>query len=231
MGQMGNESSIESLAAFFNKFKARRFNKRDLVAVDQEVSRKVFFIKEGYMRVYRISEQGEELTLTILKPFDLYPITWGQDNTLDNCYLEAVTTLDVWIVPQEEFFTYIKSNPVMFNKLTGYISMRLNSLLTRMEYLVFGTAYTKVASTILLCAKRFGEERGADVVVDLPLTHKDISTLVGITRETTCLEMKKLERKGLISHYGRLLVIKNMKMLEEESLLKSEPELLLNNSL
>lgn len=228
---MIDESNIESLTVFFRGFKAQHFNKRDLVAADQEVGKKVFFIKEGYVRVYRISEQGEELTLTILKPFDLFPITWGQNSTLDNCYLEAVTTLDVWIVPREEFFNYIKANPIMFNRLTSYISMRLNSLLTRMEYLVFGTAYTKVASTILLCAKRFGAIRGADVIVDLPLTHKDISTLVGITRETTCLEMKKLERKGLISHYGRLLVIKNMKRLEEESMLNSEPEMLLNNSL
>lgn len=228
---MIQDTSLESLTAFFNNYKPHQFRKRDLVAADEEVSKKVFFIKEGYMRVYRISEEGEELTLTILKPFDLFPITWGGNNTLDNCYLEAVTTLELWIVPQDEFFNYIKSNPIMFNRLTSYLSMRLNSLLTRMEYLVFGTAYTKVASTIFLCAKRFGAKRGSDVVVDLPLTHKDISTLVGITRETTCLEMKKLERKGLIAHYGRILVIKNIKMLEEESLLKNQPDLLLHNFL
>lgn len=228
---MVQDSSLKNLVSFFGLYKLQCFRKRDLVAADQETARKVFFIKEGYMRVYRISEQGEELTLTILKPFDLYPITWGVSNTLENCYLEAVTSLEVWIVPQEDFFGFISSKPALFNSFTSYISMRLNSLLTRMEYLVFGTAYNKVASTILLCAKRFGEQQGDDVVVDLPLTHKDISTLVGITRETTCLEMKKLERKGLISHYGKLLVVKNIKMLEEESLLKSESEMLLHNSL
>lgn len=192
---------------------------------------KVFFIKEGYLRVYRISEQGEELTLSILKPNDFYPITWGVDSALENCYLEAVTSLEVWIVSKEEFFRFIKSDPAVFAEFTGYISMRLSSMLTRMEYLVFGTAYGKVASTILLCAKRFGEKQGSLLVVGVPLTHKDIATLVGITRETTCLEMKKLEKKGLIAHFGRFLVIKDLDRLEKESLLNTESEMLLYNSI
>lgn len=224
-------NTLEKLEAFFLKYKTQKYKKRDVVVAGDGHNSRVFFIKEGYMRVYRISEQGEELTLTILKPLDFFPLTWEANSSLDNCYLEAITSLEIWSVSKEEFFRYVKSDPAIFAEFTSYISMRLSSLLTRMEYLVFGTAYTKVASTVLLCAKRFGEQQGDHIVVDLPLTHKDISTLVGITRETTCLEMKKLERKGLISHDGRILIIKNIKRLEEESLLKSESELLMHNSL
>jgi CRP-like cAMP-binding protein len=42
------------------------------------------------------------------------------------------------------------------------------------------------------------------------LTHHDIATLVGITRETTPLEMKKLEKQEFLGRSGRLHLIKNV---------------------
>jgi len=32
----------------------------------------IFYIKIGFVRAYRISEQGEELTIAILKPYDIH---------------------------------------------------------------------------------------------------------------------------------------------------------------
>jgi len=92
--------------------------------------------------------------------------------------------------------------------------------LLRMEYLVFGNAYAKVASIIIICAERFGRKRGKKIVIQVPLTHNDIANLVGITRETASLELKKLENKGLIDYERHLLLVKNLKGLREESLLE-----------
>lgn len=223
------EASLQKISIFFDQFKPLKYKRRDIILHNAEVQSSVFYIKSGYMRVYKISEQGEELTLAILKANDFFPMIWGVDSMFNNCYLEAITALEVWRAPQEQFMRFIKSHLDVFYDLTGQMIVRFGGLLTRMEYLITGRAYTKVATTILVCAKRFGEEKGDYIIVNLPLTHKDIATLVGITRETTCLEMKKMERKGLIAHQGRLLVIKDLKRLEEESLLNSEAEGVLNN--
>lgn len=224
-------STWDQLNDFFIRQKPLRFNRREVVLQADRNTPHVFYLKSGYMRAYRISEQGEELTLMILKAGDFFPFSWGEQDTLDNFYLEALTTSEVWRVPQVEFIKFIKSNPEVFYEFTTYAMTRLGGLLTRIEYLVFGNAYTKVATTLLICAKRFGEKQGLGVRVAIPLTHRDISTLVGITRETTCLEMKKLEKKGIISHAGRSLIVRDMVQLEKESLLNNEAEQLLNNSL
>lgn len=216
---------------FFTRLKPIHFNKREVVLQADQPSPHVFYIKSGYMRAYRISEQGEELTLMILKSGDFFPFSWGDQEVLDNYYLEALTTSEVWRVPQSEFLKFIRSNPEVFYEFMSYAMVRLGGLLTRIEYLVFGNAYTKVATTLLICAKRFGDKLGSEIRVAIPLTHRDIATLVGITRETTCLEMKKLEKKGIISHLKRTLIVKDLGKLEEESMLNSEAETLLNNSL
>jgi len=201
----------------FSSYKPLRFKRREIVLYADEQVTNIFYIRSGYVRVYRISELGEELTITILKPLDLFPISWGIDHTPNPYYLEAITSLEVYRVSQAQFLRYIRSQPDTFYELASKMLARFDRLLTRMEYLVTGRAYTKVASIILVCAASFGQKQGANVVLSIPLTHRDIAALVGITRETTCLEMKKLEKKGLISHLGRQLIVKDLKKLEEES--------------
>lgn len=226
-----NSAAQEKLNQFFSKFKPLKYKKRDTILHADDYVNSVFYIKSGYVRAYKISEDGEELTLIILKPHDFFPFFWSTSSTRSQYYLEALTYLEVWRAPQEQFMEFATNEPEVFHNLTATVQDRFEGLLARMEYLVFGNAYRKVAVTLLICAQRFGKRVGKDVVVEIPLTHKDFAALVGITRETTCLEMKKIEKKGLISHRGRLVVVKDMDGLKRELMLPENTNSLFYNSL
>lgn len=219
------------LDLFFLQFKPVHYKKREIVCYAEDTPSSVFYIKNGFVRAYRLSERGEELTVIILKPGDFFPLWLATSNTPNPYYFETITSLDVFRVTKEQFIRFLTTHPDVFYELNNMVQIRFGGLLTRMEYLIFSNAYTKVAATLLVCAKRFGIPEGDFLVVSLPLTHKDIATLAGITRETTCLEMKKLERKGLIAHRGRFLVVRDIKKLGAESLLRNETDQLLYNSL
>ncbi len=88
--------------------------------------------------------------------------------------------------------------------------MRWQELLNRIELLKLGTASQNVAYVVSLCAEQFGIKNGRSVVIDLPLAHKDIASMVGLTRETVSLEMKKLEQMGLIEYKRGDITIKDM---------------------
>lgn len=215
---MISHTATEKLVNFFQQFKTLQYKKKAIILNSNDDTSSVFYIKSGYIRVYRISEDGEELTLTILKKGDFFPLTYGLSSNKTSYYLEALTPLEIWKAPQEIFLKFVKGEPDIYFELTNQLMVRFNSVLTRMEYLIFSNAYTKVASTLLMCAKGLGEEIDGTLVVKVPLTHKDIATMIGITRETTSLEMKKLERKGLIIRSGKNLIITNQKLLEKETL-------------
>lgn len=222
----------QKLDNFFQQYKCLSYKKRAMILNSNDTPSSVFYIKSGYIRVYRISEEGEELTLAILKAHDFFPLTYGFNNSKNNYYLEAITPLEIWKAPQEQFLSFIKQEPELYTELTSRILVRFDSVLARMEHLIFSNAYTKVATTLLMCAKGLGEEEGDHIVVRVPLTHKDIATMIGITRETTSLEMKKLERKGYITRKGKQLIIKNYKLLEAEVIHDNASELqLLPNSI
>jgi CRP/FNR family transcriptional regulator, cyclic AMP receptor protein len=231
MGNALSPNAFQKVNDFFKQFAPLQYKKGDILLRIDDVPSHVFYIKKGYVRAYRISEQGDELTLLLLKENDFFPFCIGNMHIPANSYLEALTSLEVWSAPLANFEEFIKENPDVYYELSNSIFAKYLGLLTRMEYLVWSRAYIKVAATLLTCAKRFGEPQGNDTILRIPLTHKDIATLVGITRETASLEMKKLERKGIISRFGRLFVIKDMKQLEREALLHNEQDVLLRNFL
>ena len=124
------------------------------------------------------------------------------------------------------FIDFVKKDPELFYELTQRLLIRFDGVLARIESMAFSNAYTKVATILLMCAKGLGESYGEQIILRVPLTHKDIATMIGITRETTSLEMKKLERKGLVKRQGKYLVLTNYEKLEEECLNTSHGQLL-----
>lgn len=125
--------------------------------------------------------------------------------------------VELYQAPRDEFVKFVKANGDVLFELTSRILIRLYGLLRRMEYLVFGNAYNKVASIISICAERFGSVGKDGIEIGVPLTHKDIANLIGVARETASIEIKKLEEEGAIGYLGRHIIVKDMKKLKTAS--------------
>lgn len=133
-------------------------------------------------------------------------------------YVEAISPTELRLAPRDEFIKFIKSNNDVLFELTSKILIRLGGLLRRMEYMVFGNAHNKVASIILICAERFGQKTiSGETIIGVSLTHKDIADLIGVVRETVSIEIKKLEKEGIIGYRGRHIFIKDPRRLKAKS--------------
>lgn len=210
------------LEDFFEKTPVIHYKKGATILHGADEPRGVYFLKKGYVRLYSISPEGEELTLVIFKPQDFFPMIWAINGSKNLDHFEAMTPVEVYRVPRAEFMKFVKENPDIFYELVSRILVRMGGLYQRMQHLAFGNAYSKVASILYICAERFGSPRANDVIIQIPLTHKDIANLVGMTRETVSIEMKKLSHKKLISYKGKIITVRDLASLREESLLDEE---------
>lgn len=215
---MGQQIS-EKLNNFFSRFKKLSFKKGETILRPDDKPHGVLYLKKGYTRVYSLSRDAQELTLIIFKAENIFPLMWAINNTPNTYYLEAMTAAELYQAPREEFLNFIKNNNEVLFELTGRILTRFGGVLNRMEYAIFGHARSKVASIILICAERFGSNSKKGIIIQVPLTHQDIANLIGVTRETVSIEMEQLQKKGLIRHQGKYLIVKNIQKLERESVL------------
>lgn len=216
----GNDS-FGKLNNFFARYKQIVYRKREIILRPTDVPSGVFYIEKGFVRQYIISEEGKELTTVIYKPRDPFPIRWTLMDMPLQSHFEALTRLELRRAPREEFLTFLRSEPEAFLNLTSRIINRLYAIIERMEYLAFGDSYNKVASLLFLMAERFGKRGKSGMEIQIPLTHQDISSMLGLSRETVSIGMKKLSNKGIIAHVGQLIVVRSLKRLERESELLS----------
>lgn len=68
------------------------------------------------------------------------------------------------------------------------------------------SASTRVASFLLTMAKRSGRERAGALVVDLPMSRRDVSDYLGLTIETISRQISEMRKQGLIATPSRTRV-------------------------
>ncbi len=216
---MDREESSRKIIDFFENFRLLHYKKGEIILRPFETPQGVFYLKSGYVRLYSVSEDGQELSLIIFKPGDFFPVIWLINNTQNEYYVDSLTSSSLLLVPKDKFLQFIHRDKDILFELTSRALTRLGGLLERMNYLVYGNAGQKLASIILILVERFGEKKGKEIEIPISMTHKDIAALLGVARETVSIELKKLERKGLIEIKNRHLIVKKKELLEKEALL------------
>lgn len=201
------------------QFKTLHFKKGALILSPGELIPGVYYLKRGFVRLYTVSAGGEELTLIIFKKGDVFPIGSVLNVPVrQSYYLEALTSCELRKARKEDFSKFIKSDPEVLLDLASRLAERLGGMLLRSESFVFGDASQRISSILLICAERFGKKVTRGVVIEVPLTQSAIASLIGVARETASIELKKLEKKGIIAYIGRLLLVKNISLLKKASL-------------
>jgi len=86
----------------------------------------------------------------------------------------------------------------------------------RIEHPVSGTVYKKTILLLLYLARSLTEKEVSNIVLPVPVTHREIAAWIGTTRETASAQVALLKKLGLIQCRRRLLVISSLKRLETE---------------
>jgi CRP/FNR family transcriptional regulator len=215
---MENQTNTE-LYKFFSQYKTISFKKGETILHPDSIPSGVFYLKRGHVRLYRISEDGMEFTVLIYKPGTLFPLRWAINNVDNIYYFESITNVELFSCPKAEFLEEFKKGKTLAEATLDQTLFDYGALIYRMQHIVFGNAYAKVASIILTAAKRFGETTNKELTVPIRFTHQQIALSAGITRETASIEIKKLENNGVISYKERYIIVKDLPKLEEISFL------------
>lgn len=207
----------KSLSAFFALYKTISYKKREVILRAEDIPQGVYFIKKGFVRLYAISKEGEELTLLIFKQYDFFPVHWAITSLPIYYNYESLTPVEISRAPRDTFVTYLKTNPDVLFHIAGSVLVRLNNTFERMKYLVYGNAYAKVASILTISARGYGAVHEKGILIEVPLTHQDLANLIGLTRETVSVEMSRLEKKGIVLDLGKYLCITDLNLLKKEA--------------
>lgn len=168
---------------------------------------------------FSISCDGEEITVNIFSPPCYFPIIYAINNIKNSYNFEALTDVELVRAPKEKVIEFIKKDPDILYDLTVRLGIKLYEVMSLMESYLSGCADRKVLMVLFNLSKRFGRASNGQIIIDLPIVHKNIASMIGLTRETVARHLSKFHKEGLITQSGRLLIITDMKKIEEQLLL------------
>ncbi len=211
-----DETISSKIENFFTTGQHKTFKKGEVLIRADEEPAGIFFLKQGTVKMYSISENGDELVLNIFKPYSFFPMSWAVNSTKNKYFFEAINDLEVWRMPKEAVLTFLWDNPDVLFDLLRRVYSGIDGLLLRMAYLKSGQAYRRLINEILIYAKRFGDKTDHESKAAITITEKELASHIGITRETVSREMKKLKNKGFVSFSKNNAMFIDIEGLESE---------------
>ena len=187
----------------------RSVKKRSILIYQGEIPRQAYIVLSGVFKAYRLGNFGEEQIVGFRTKGDLFPETWIFNKTSSALYYyEALEDAEVLTVEKPVFLDLLETHPEMKQEAFNYLVTSYTGLLMQITALEQSRAAEKLLLMMYYLMFRYGKETTAGVYrVDLKLTHTTLGSLMGLTRETTTMELGKLKRKKIVTYDSKGYII------------------------
>jgi len=210
---MFSELGPEAMSALAGLVQVRRFPRGAFIIGQNDPGGSMYLLTQGRAKVSLASEDGRELVLDYLEA----PAHFGEMSLVDakprSADVIAVTDVEVLTIDGKDLSAAIKIQPKLALSLIGTLSKRLRTMIGRLEDMAFHDARHRVMRVILNVATATLETRGVAEIRGM--THYDIATLAGTSRETASRIISSLQKSGTLTARGRTLVVDLPKLTAE----------------
>jgi len=155
------------------------------------------------------NEQGQEVKLHIFYPGSCVSLLSLIEPSDVYDYV-TLTTVEAYRIPRDAFLQTLHRNPEITYHFLLHAMKGMTGLLYRIQHTASASAYQRVASVLVYFARHADSS-----TLSLTLTHQEISEWLGLTRENVSIQMKKLERTGLVAKVDNHIVILDLAQLEK----------------
>lgn len=192
----------------------RTVKKRTILLYQGEVPRSAYFLRKGIIKVYSINSTGTEQIVSFYVGGDLFPISWIFGKTSSTLYYyETLTDCELMAVDKQALQHAVFSKSRLMLRMFDYLTTNYTSALLRITSLEQSRASEKIMFTLYYLLFRYGSEtKPGTFTVRLELTHVVIADLVGLTRETTAIELNKLKKLGAVKYDSKEYIINRKKL-------------------
>lgn len=210
------DQTVDKLHEFFKNFPVQKNKKDDVILRAGSRDDYFFFVETGAVKMTATSGRGQNLVLHVFFPNSTFSFLTLINHDVNKYDFIALTNTTVYRAPQEKVVAFFKEDYDLLFDFQLRLLKGLQGLLNRIERQNFVPAYNQVAGLLLYFARHFTEHSFSNTlkIIEIKITHQEISEWLGLSRENVSIHMKQLERSKLIRKRGRLVEIVNIKKLE-----------------
>jgi CRP/FNR family cyclic AMP-dependent transcriptional regulator len=210
-----NESAMDSVGRLSSM---NNVKPHQPVYFPDEPSHAIFFLKEGHVKISRLTSGGNEMILDVIGPGEVFgELSLLGDEEPPNEIAEALDNVLICTMRSEDFESLLKMNPELNFQVTKRIGLRLKKIEERVTDLLFKDVRKRIANFLVNLAEELGKVKGEVIIVKLHLSHQEIGLLTGSARQTVTTTLNEFRSLGLIDFSSRDLTVKDLEKLRRLS--------------
>lgn len=174
----------------------------------------VFFLRTGKVKMFAISDEGEQTTIHIFQPGSYFPLMLALSSFPNHYFFETTEASELVSVPTSKVIHFLQAEPeVLFDVVTRF-SDALCGLMLRIETLSFETAQQKLIKILLYLLDKFGVQTEEGTEISLPLSQVDIADWIGVQRETVTRNLSKLQEQKILQSKNKHIIVLDVARLQ-----------------
>jgi CRP/FNR family transcriptional regulator, cyclic AMP receptor protein len=178
---------------------------------------KLYFVKEGYIRIGHIDSDGNEKVMEIIQKGELFgQFTLERSNLhgeFAQAYKQDVSLCAFFI---EDFEKLLKKRPDLALRYSKQVGAKLRTIENRLLNLLNKDVKTRLAHFFWqLVENKLGETLPEGFCIPNYLKHEDIANLIGSSRQTVTTMINELEAEGILSYNRQQICFLNVKNLRK----------------
>lgn len=190
-----NLFSEETIYRWFRTSRIIYFKKGDIIIKDSDFSNYMYLMADGMAHISYLHEAGKECTIDVVEIgqfLNIYNLFIDDNNTMIG---KALTDVEIALVNREEVLAVLEADRDLAMEMLKKFSVKIHDL----TEILSQVAYGKVEDRILyVFNKMSGDYDGPWKPIGIGITHQDLGSMVGATRETVTSILNKLIREDRI---------------------------------
>jgi len=177
-----------------------------------QAAERFFFLREGLVKLYRLSAEGDEKIIEIMQPGQTFAEAVMFMGT-QGCYpvnAEAISDAHLYAFEQKPFLKILRESSEACFGLLASMSRRLHMLVNQIESLTLQNATYRLVAFLLEQVPR-GDT--ATPAFQLTTPKGVIAARLAIQPETLSRILAKLRQGGLIEVHGNLITVRDVQAL------------------
>lgn len=189
------EEEYEELHVIHNYIEA---GKGEYIYFPSRNSNKLYFAKEGYIKIGYIDEQGNECIKEVIQKGEIFGhLTLEKNNSLDEFAKVYKADVSLCAFNVEDFYSLLQKKPLMALAFSNQLGKKVRKIETRLINLLNKNVQSRLINLLLQLIPE--KETSNAVDIERFLTHEDIAKLIGSSRQTVTTTLSELESQGLIT--------------------------------
>jgi CheY-like chemotaxis protein len=200
-------TTIDDLIDIFCKRQSHLYQKGDSLFCEGNRSNHLFLIKKGFIKTFKLTENGKELITGFYKEnsFIGYTSSLGDFPHTENA--ESLEESKIIKIEKDEIIAILESNPAIALDLIELLANNIRSTKEKLVQIAYNSVRGRTAKSLLLLAKD-------DSLNKIVLSRTDLASLTGIAKETLIRTLSEFKDEGLIETSRTYIKIINRKALQ-----------------